>query len=90
MLRELYAVEAESATLMGQLVWDASQRRDHATTLAYFDAAVAATRHIGDGFAEAHARLRKSYVALYGLRDPLAGVALAGSAASWQKERVLR
>src|SRR5690606_11243219 len=29
--RELFAVEAEAATLMGQLVWDASQRRDHAT-----------------------------------------------------------
>lgn len=43
-LRELFAVEAESATLMGQLVWDTSQRRDHATTLAYFEAAVAAAR----------------------------------------------
>jgi hypothetical protein len=29
--RELYAAEAEAATLMGQLVWDASQRRDHDT-----------------------------------------------------------
>ncbi len=33
--RELYAVEAESATLMGQLVWDASQRRDHASARAH-------------------------------------------------------
>ncbi|MEA2535426.1 MAG: hypothetical protein QOJ93_3237 [Actinomycetota bacterium] len=35
--RELLAAEAESATLMGQLVWDASQRRDDATAHAYFD-----------------------------------------------------
>ena len=28
--RGLYAVEAEIAILMGELVWDASQRRDHA------------------------------------------------------------
>ncbi|MGH3773351.1 MAG: helix-turn-helix domain-containing protein [Pseudonocardiaceae bacterium] len=36
--RELYAAEAEGATLMGQLVWDASQRRDHASAHGYFDA----------------------------------------------------
>ncbi|GAA5126115.1 helix-turn-helix domain-containing protein [Haloechinothrix salitolerans] len=40
--RELFAVEAEAATLMGQLVWDASQRRDHATARAYLDQAVEA------------------------------------------------
>ncbi|MEU5880830.1 helix-turn-helix transcriptional regulator [Spirillospora sp. NPDC047279] len=80
-LRELLEAEAESATLMGQLVWDASQRRDHATTLAYFDAALAAARKVGDGFAEAHAQLRRSYVALYGLRNPSEGLALAESAA---------
>ncbi len=32
--RDLLAAEAESATLMGQLVWDASQRRDHEAALA--------------------------------------------------------
>ena len=32
--RELRAAEAEAGTLMGQLVWDASQRRDHGTAVA--------------------------------------------------------
>jgi transcriptional regulator with XRE-family HTH domain len=31
--RELLAAEVESAILMGQLVWDASQRRDHDTAI---------------------------------------------------------
>lgn len=61
--RELAAVESESATLMGQLVWDASQRRDHTTTLTYFDQAIAAARQVRDVVAEAHAQLRKGYVA---------------------------
>ena len=38
--RELHAAEADAATLMGQLVWDASQRRDHDTADAYFDQAI--------------------------------------------------
>jgi len=63
--RELQAVEAESAILMGQLVWDASQRRDHATSLAHFDHAIAAAQAIQDTLSEAHATLRKSYVALW-------------------------
>ena len=79
--RELLAAEAETAIVMGQLVWDASQRRDHATTLAHFDHAVAAAQAIGDTVAEAHATLRKSYVALYGVRQPQAGLALASRAA---------
>ncbi|RAY10666.1 transcriptional regulator [Actinomadura craniellae] len=83
--RELFAVEAESATLMGQLVWDASQRRDNTTTLAYFDAAITAARQVRDDFAEAHAQLRKSYVALYGLRNPKDGLLLAKAAARTAK-----
>jgi hypothetical protein len=83
--RELFAVEAESATLMGQLVWDASQRRDNATTLTYFDGAIAAARQVRDDFAEAHAQLRKSYVALYGLRTPKDGLSLAKAAARTAK-----
>ena len=74
--RELRAAEAEAATLMGQLVWDASQRRDHATAVAYFDQAVEAARQLGDKTAEGLALLRKSFVALYGWRDPEAGLAL--------------
>src|SRR5262249_33550099 len=73
--RELRAAEVESATLMGQLVWDASQRRDHRTAVAYFDAAIEAARQTRDIVAEAHAELRKAYVALYGTGNPAVGLA---------------
>lgn len=79
--RELCGVEAQASILMGQLVWDASQRRDHATALAHFDHAIAAARQVSDALAEAHAILRKSYVSLYGVRQPGAGLALAAQAA---------
>lgn len=74
--RELDAVEAQSATLMGQLVWDASQRRDHATAHGYFDQAIAAARRWRGSAAESLALLRKSFVALYGEQDPRAGLRL--------------
>jgi tetratricopeptide (TPR) repeat protein len=74
--RELYAAESEAATLMGQLVWDASQRRDHDTAVAYFDQAVRAAQERGDKAAEGLALLRKSFVVLYGWRDPKAGLEL--------------
>jgi hypothetical protein len=80
--RELTAAIAESAILTGQLVWDASQRRDHATSNAYFDQAVSAAQYVRDVVSEAHAVLRKSYVALYGRPDPIAGLALASRAAA--------
>jgi transcriptional regulator with XRE-family HTH domain len=79
--RELDAREAEAATLMGQLVWDASQRRDHATAHSYFDQAIAAARRVDDPIAAGHAVLRKSFIALYGHRDPSAGLLLAQQAA---------
>jgi transcriptional regulator with XRE-family HTH domain/tetratricopeptide (TPR) repeat protein len=72
--RELYAAEAETATLMGQLVWDASQRRDQATALAYYDQAAAAARNRGERAAEGLALLRTSMVALYGHKNPRAGL----------------
>ncbi len=79
--RELDACEADSAMLMGQLVWDASQRRDHATARLYFDQAIAAARRVGDPVTIAHGFLRNSYIALYGENDPLAGLAFAQGAA---------
>jgi transcriptional regulator with XRE-family HTH domain len=79
--RELDVCEAEAATLMGQLVWDASQRRDHATARSYFDQAIAAARRVDDPVAAGHAVLRKSFIALYGLGDPSAGLLLAQQAA---------
>ncbi len=75
--RDLYAAEAEAATLMGQLVWDASQRRDHGTALLYFDQAIDAACQLGDKRAEGLALLRKSFVALYGQHDPEAGLRLS-------------
>jgi tetratricopeptide (TPR) repeat protein len=80
-LRELQATEAQLATLMGQLVWDASQRRDHATAVGYYDQAISAANRAGESTAEAYARLRKSYVALYGEQEPQAGLRLAQQAA---------
>ena len=75
--RDLYAVEAEAAILMGQLVWDASQRRDHESARLYFDQAAAAARQVRDPAAEGLALLRKTMIALYGERDPAVGLVLA-------------
>jgi tetratricopeptide (TPR) repeat protein len=80
-LRELQATEAQLATLMGQLVWDASQRRDHTTAIGYYDQAISAAKRAGVPAAEAYAGLRKSYVALYGEQEPQAGLRLAQEAA---------
>jgi transcriptional regulator with XRE-family HTH domain len=74
--RDLCAVEAEGATLMGQLVWDASQRRDHRGAHVYYDQAIGAARQVRDPAAEGLALLRKSFVVLYGEKDPQAGLRL--------------
>lgn len=79
--RELWALEAESATLMGQLIWDASQRRDHTSPRTYFNQAIEAARRIGDATGEAYATLRKSYLSLYGEKAPHRGLRCAQSAA---------
>lgn len=79
--RALCEAKAESATLMGQLVWDVSQRHDHAETVAYLDQAIDASRQAHDPHAESYAMLRKSFVALYGERDPRTGRARAQQAA---------
>lgn len=75
--RELWVAEAESSLLMGQLVWDASQRRDHRAANAYFDRASTAAGEAENQVLEAYAQLRKCYVALYGLGDPRTGLVLA-------------
>jgi transcriptional regulator with XRE-family HTH domain len=79
--RALHLAEAEAATLMGQLVWDASQRRDCATAITCLDRAIIAARQAGDQVAEGRALLRKSFVALYGHKNPHDGLALASQAA---------
>src|SRR5690606_13167640 len=80
---ELHRTATAAASLLGQLVWDASGRRDGAAALHYCDAAIVHATARRDSIAVAHAQLRKSYVALYGLaehRDPRLG--LAGAQAS--------
>ncbi|MEK8173105.1 hypothetical protein NKH77_41310 [Streptomyces sp. M19] len=80
--RDLYAAYSEASTLMGQLVWDASGRRDHATARAYFTQAEVAARELRDPVAEGLALLRTTFVALYGEKDPRAGLELAKHTAS--------
>jgi len=79
--RELLTLQAESATLMGQLVWDASQRRDHLTARRYYGQAVDLARQLRNPTLEGYALLRTAYVALYGTRDPVAGLELSSLAA---------
>ncbi|WP_190813905.1 helix-turn-helix domain-containing protein [Saccharopolyspora pogona] len=74
--RELQRIEATAAILLGQLVWDASQRRDHQTARRYFEQAERAAREFNDPVAEGHALLRNSYLALYGEHDPVKGLRL--------------
>ena len=81
---ELHTAATASATLMSQLVWDVSQRRDYDATVAYCDTAIEHAREHGDAVAAAHAELRKGFASLYGqvdVRDPKTGLALAPIAA---------
>ncbi len=82
---ELHAAATESATLMSQLVWDASQRRDYRATINYCNAAIEHAHEHGDIVSAAHAELRKGFAALYGqadVRDPKAGFIAAQRAAA--------
>lgn len=79
--KALFEVEAESATFMGQLVWDVSQRRNHDAPITYLNDAVTAARQVRDPCTEAYAILRKGFVALYGEKDPRKGLTLARQAA---------
>ena len=79
--RELLGLEAEAAILMGQLVWDASQRRDHASARMYLDEAIAAASQVRDPVAEGLALLRRAMISLYGESDPVEGLSEAQAAA---------
>lgn len=87
-IHALHTALATSATLMSQLIWDASGRRDGTSTLNYCDQAIAAANETGDAVVAAHAELRKCYVALYGLhgvRNPSLGQVSAESAVATGK-----
>lgn len=76
--RELLTVEAEAAILMGQLVWDASQRRDHRQARGYLERAASAGRELRNPIVEGLALLRSTIIALYGERTPQVALDLAG------------
>jgi hypothetical protein len=84
--RDLYAAQAEASTLMGQLVWDASGRTNHDTPRTYFAQAAEAARELRDPVAEGLALLRTSFVALYGEKNPRAGLELAQRTADTVKD----
>lgn len=84
--RDLSSAEAEAAILMGQLVWDASQRRIQDTAIAYFAQALTAAQRRGDRAYEGLALLRTSMVELYGRKDPVAGLEVAQHAAETSKD----
>ncbi|MGC4805730.1 helix-turn-helix transcriptional regulator [Micromonospora sp. DT233] len=79
--RALRDVEAAASIFMGQLVWDASQRRHVQAALNYYDQATHAAKQNNDAEAEAQARLRRSFIALYSEDDPKSGLAQATQAA---------
>ena len=79
--RALRNVEAAASIFMGQLVWDASQRRNTQAALNYYDQAAHAARQNNDAEAEAQARLRRGFIALYSEHDPKSGLAQAAQAA---------
>ncbi|KOV83119.1 helix-turn-helix transcriptional regulator [Nocardia sp. NRRL S-836] len=78
--RDLLVAEAEASILMGQLVWDVSQRRGHDESHGHFACATKAARQINDPILEGVALLRTSYLKLYGNKDPRSGLALTLSA----------
>ncbi|MEU7488084.1 helix-turn-helix transcriptional regulator [Streptomyces sp. NPDC042319] len=75
--REMHVLQADAATFMGQLVWDASQRHDHSTARSYYAQSLEVGRHVRDRTTEGHALLRTCYVALYGASDYREGLDLA-------------
>lgn len=84
--RDLCAATAEASTLMGQLVWDASGRTDHATARTYFGQAARAARELNDPVSVGLALLRTSFVALYGEKNPAAGLELTQQTVTTVKE----
>jgi hypothetical protein len=71
--RGLAAVEAQSATLMGRLVWNASGQRDHAAAGRYYEQAIHAAAGAKEGSAEAFPRLFQAFLTIYGHRTPRPG-----------------
>lgn len=79
--RALRNLEATASIFMGQLVWDASHRRNAQAALAFYDQAAYAAKQNRDIKAEAQVRLRRAFVALYSEDNPKNGLAQATHAA---------
>ena len=71
--RDLDVAEAETALLVGRLMWDAAGRRDSSTAEEFFDRAARRAGQAGDSVLQVTATLRAAFVGLYG-GDPRAGV----------------
>lgn len=73
-------VEGGASILMGQLLWDASQRRDHASAKLHLDRAAQTGCEVGKPTIDGLALPRSTIVALYGERRPDAVLPLAARA----------
>jgi hypothetical protein len=63
--QELWKVETQIATLMGQLTWDVSGQRAHSTAARYYDQAIAAASSVREGWAEAFPRMFQRFLPVY-------------------------
>jgi hypothetical protein len=68
--RELHQLATTSASLLSQLVWDASGRRDVDSTLGYCRLASEHIDEADDHLAAAEIPLRQTFVALYSVGQP--------------------
>jgi len=71
--RDLDIAEAETALLVGRLLWDAAGRRDPSAAEELFGRAARRAARAGDSVLQASAVLRSAFLGLYG-GDPRAGV----------------
>ncbi|WP_198667340.1 helix-turn-helix domain-containing protein [Glycomyces dulcitolivorans] len=86
----LHAAAAAVALLMGQVLWDATARRDHAGALSYLAAAVRHAETIGDTDTAALAHLRSGMIDLYGQRKLTSAAARFDKAAHETRSPSLR
>ncbi|WP_019608880.1 helix-turn-helix transcriptional regulator [Nocardiopsis sp. CNS-639] len=84
-LHTLLGLRGRSALLMGQLVWDASHRKDGSTAAMYLNEAVLAAQESRDRTVAAKALLRRAFIPLYSsggdLHEALASAQRASHAA---------
>ncbi len=84
-LHTLLGLRGRSALLMGQLVWDASHRKDSSTAAMYLNEAVLAAQESRNRTVAAKALLRRAFIPLYSsggdLHEALASAQRASHAA---------